>query len=162
MIIIIMEALKFKSKIEFESQTKNDHIRYLERSKEFLARLQDMSKGLVDEKEKHKQICQLAKRCPHEMACIGNCYFLDIAYVESEAEDTDQDSECDDELDDTNIESEKQTILNKCATCNFEAKNMSGLKIHEKADHRIKCETCTFKTTTKVLLKKHFVDIHNN
>ena len=50
-------------------------------------------------------------RCPHEMACIGNCYFLDIAYVESEAEDTDQDSECDDELDGTNIESEKETIL---------------------------------------------------
>ena len=98
------------------------------------------------------------------MACIGNCYFLDIAYAESEAEDTDsdQDSECDDEINDRNIESKKLTILNKCATCNFEAKNMSGLKIHEKADHRIKFESCTFKTTTKVLLKKHFVDIHNN
>ena len=39
---------KFKSKIDLESHIKDDHIRYLEGSKEFLARLQDMSKSLVD------------------------------------------------------------------------------------------------------------------
>ena len=38
---------KFKSKIDLESHTKNDHIRYFERSKEFLARLQDMSNGYI-------------------------------------------------------------------------------------------------------------------
>ena len=42
-----------------------------------------MSKNVVDEKKEHKQICQLAKKC------IENLYFLDIAYVESEAEDID-------------------------------------------------------------------------
>ena len=58
---------------------------------------------------------------------------LDLSYVESEPEDSDVDLENDDdEIEDSENGSNKQNVLNKCVNCNFEAKNMSGLKIHMK------------------------------
>ena len=76
---------------------------------------------------------------------------LDLSYVESEPEDSDVDLENDDdEIEDSENGSNKQNVLNKCANCNFEAKNTSGLKIHMKTIH--------FKTTTKLILKKHVKD----
>ena len=125
------------------------------KSKEFIARLQGISNDLVNEKEKHKQICQVAKQCPHEMACIKNCYFLDKSYVESEPEES-----VDDQSDESDNDYDKLNYPNKCAYCNFEAKNINGLKTHEKTIHRIKCESCDFKTTTKIFLKKHVKDSH--
>ena len=135
--------------------------KFMTKSKEFITRLQGISNDLVNEKKKHKQICQVAQNCPHEMACIKNCYFLDKSYIESEPEESDSDLESvDDESDESENNSDKLNHPNKCAHCNFEAKNISGLKTHEKTIHRIKCESCNFKTTTKVLLKKHVKDTH--
>ena len=104
--------------------------------------MQVISKDLVEEKKKHKTICPVSSNCPHEMACSRNCYFLDLSYVESEPEDSDVDLENDDdEMEDSENGSNKQNVLNKCVNCNFEAKNMSRLKIHMKTIYRIKCES---------------------
>ena len=130
----------------------------LTKSKEFISRLQGICKDLVDEKQKHKYICSIAEKCPHEMSCNRNCYFLDKSFIESEPEESDDDSES--ETEDPDNDPNKQNIPNKCTTCNFEAKNMSGLKTHEKTLHKIKCESCDFRTTTKILLKKHAKDLH--
>ena len=92
------------------------------------------------------------------MSCNRNCYFLDKSFIESEPEENDDDSES--ETEDPDNDPNKQNIPNKCTTCNFEAKNMSGLKTHEKTLHKIKCESCVFRTTTKILLKKHAKDLH--
>ena len=54
----------------------------------------------------------------------------------------------------------KQNIQSKCTTCNFEAKSMSGLKTHEKTQHKIQCESCEFRSTTQILLKKHAKNLH--
>ena len=95
------------------------------------------------------------------MACSRNCYFLDKLYVESDPEESADDSEDDDgEIEDNDNESNKLNLHNKCAYCNFQAKNITGLKMHEKSTHKIKCFSCDFKTTTKILLKKHMQDLH--
>ena len=66
------------------------------KAKEFVARLQGISNDLVNEKKKHKDICHIAQRCPHEMACSRNCFFLDKLYVESDPEESDDNLESDD------------------------------------------------------------------
>jgi hypothetical protein len=143
---------KFENVEDLKNHISNDHKTgnsQLIKSKEFIARLQGMCKDFVEEKKKHKNICKIAGKCPHEMSCNRNCYFLDESYVESEPEDSDDDLESeDDETDDHHNDPFKQNIQNKCANCNFEAKSVSGLKIHEKADHKIQCESCDFKTTS--------------
>ena len=84
------------------------------------------------------------------MSCNRNCYFLDNSFVESDPEESDDDSE--NEAEDSNYDTNKQNIQNKCTTCNFEAKNVSGLKTHEKKLHKIKCKSCYFRATTRILL----------
>ena len=54
----------------------------------------------------------------------------------------------------------KQNIQGKCTTCHFEAKTMSGLKIHDKTQHKIQYESCEFRSTTKILLKKPAKNFH--
>ena len=44
---------------------------------------------------------------------------------------------------------------NKCNACNFEGKSQSGLKVHMNAEHKLKCDKCSFRTTTKILVNKH-------
>ena len=70
-----------------------------------------MCKDFVEEKKKHKNICKVAGKCPHEMSCNRNCYFVDESYVESETEDSDDDLESeDDETDDHHNDPLKQNI----------------------------------------------------
>ena len=134
------------------------------KAKEFIARLQGISNDLVKEKTMHKDICHIAKKCPHEMACTRNCYFLDELYIESDPEESDDDVESGDdfesETEDVDNESNKESAHNMCTKCNFEAKSLTGLKMHEKSDHKFKCDSCNFKTTTKLLIKKHVQDQH--
>ena len=153
----------FENETDLENHIKEEHVKTLVKSKEFIARLQEISKGLINEKMKHKEICQFSQKCPHEMSCNRNCFFLDRSFVESEAEETedsDNENESDENETDFEIEQERPNVLNMCAICNFEAKNVSGLRVHKKTDHKIKCESCDFKTTTKLLLKKHIQEHH--
>ena len=74
------------------------------------------------------------------MSCNRNCFFLDRSFVESvilETEDDDIDCESDDNETDVEIGQEKPNVLNMCANCNFEAKNVSRLRMHKKTDHKI-------------------------
>ena len=80
---------KFKTKTDLKSHIANKHKVnadstqclnckdnvHLMKSKECIARLQVISKDLVEEKKKHKTICPVSSNCPHEMACSRNCYF---------------------------------------------------------------------------------------
>ena len=126
------------------------------RSKEFLARLQGISNDLVEEKKKHKEICILSSKCPHEMACINDCYFTNTSFVQNETEDTDDEYDTeDDESNNVDNGFNLQNDINKCRKCNFEAKSLSGLKTHEKTGHKINCELCDFRTITKLLLNKN-------
>ena len=150
---------KFKTKLDLDCHIKDVHKLDLIRSKEFIARLQDISNNLVDEKKKHKQICKFSEKCPHEMSCNVDCFYLNTSYVESEAEETDDDDDNDSESDDDNVEITLD-IQNKCSSCNFKSKSKSGLKMHEKSNHKEKCKSCEFKTTTKILLKQHAESIH--
>jgi hypothetical protein len=63
--------------------------------------------------------------------------------------------------DDSESESDNTNETYKCKDCNFEGKNASGLKTHMKGDHKIKCNKCDFKTTTKPLLKMHSTKTHD-
>ena len=92
------------------------------------------------------------------MACNRNCYFLDKSFIESEPEESDDDLES--ETDDSENVFNKQNTQNKCATCNFEAKTMTGLKTHEKTLHKKHCESCDISPTTKIIIKKHAKDLH--
>ena len=66
-----------------------------------LTRLQGISKGFMDEKTAHKEICALASKCRHEMTCPQNrCFFTDREYVESDLEDSDEEN--DDQIDNEN------------------------------------------------------------
>ena len=134
----------------------------LEKAKCFLSRAQAIGRELMDEKKTHKNICEFSTNCPHEMACIAPCYYTDISHYESD-HDTSED-EKDVNQDDDDAEYADNDVLekskNKCNQCNFEGKNQSGLKVHLKADHKIRCKICGFKTTTNVLLKKHMKDMH--
>ena len=137
------------------------------------SRTQAIARDLMNEKKIHKDVCHFSAKCPHEMACISTCYYTDLSYIESDQESNDDDIDSDDnDLDDGNEETNtEQTYVsgsevtktkseNKCNQCNFEGKNQSGLKVHLKADHKIKCKICWFKTTTSVLLKKHVKQMH--
>ena len=77
-----------------------------------------MCKNFVEEKKKHKNVCNVEGKCPHEMSCNINCYFLDKSYVESEPEDSDDDLEGEhDKTDPPHDNSYKQNIQHKFANC---------------------------------------------
>ena len=125
-------------------------------------RLRNIAKSLMEEKEKHKLICEFSSKCQHSHACYVSCYFTDktFVYVESESEDTDNEDEEDNDEDEyaENDYEQNQSIgtaNNTCDECNFEAKNACGLKIHMKSEHKLACNFCDYKTTTKLILKKH-------
>ena len=88
---------------------------------------------------------------------------LDRSYFESEAEETQDDgNDYESDNDETNvaIEQERPNVLNMCDICNFEAKNISGLRMHKKTDYKIKYKSCDLKITAKLLLKKHIEEHH--
>ena len=73
---------KFANVEDLKKHIGNDHIpvgstsldnSQLIKSKEFLARLQGMCKDFVEEKKKHKNICNVAGKCLPEMSCNRNC-----------------------------------------------------------------------------------------
>ena len=90
-------------------------------------------------------------------------YFnFDNSYVESEEENDEDLEKSGNETDDTDSDNEQPDVHKtyKCNDCNFEGKNVTGLKMHMKGDHKIKCNSCGYRTTTKPLFKKHMKDIH--
>ena len=75
---------------------------------------------------------------------------------ESESEDSDSE-------DVTVSENISSTIFipgKKCNECNFEGKSQSGLKLHMNTEHKLKCDKCSFRTTTKTLVNKHMKEFH--
>ena len=123
-----------------------------------ISRLQGISKVFMNEKLKHKDNCEQARKCPHEMSCSSACYYTDKYFLQSDVdEESDEEDSSDDDVDSDSPTSNNlnESTKNKCSICNFEGKNLSGLKIHMKSDHKNKCKICEFKTTTNVLMKKH-------
>jgi hypothetical protein len=167
---------KFKTEEELKNHMVNEHkeedtsdVQCLKckenlqktRKREFLmTRLQGMCKDFVEEKKKHKEICEFSKKCRHETACIQTCYFVDKSYVENEQDSDDEMENVENDDSDSDSDQPLANHIHQCNDCNFEGKNASGLKIHMKTDHKIKCETCGFRTTTKLLLKKHLNNSH--
>ena len=130
-------------------------------------RLRNIAKHLIEEKEKHKQICDFSSNCPHRQACYGQCYFTDKSFVAAESESEESDNEDEDNTDQeeySEMEEEhnqsEETNKFTCKECNFEAKNVCGLKIHMKSEHKFTCNLCDYKTTTQMHLKKHIIQLH--
>ena len=144
----------------------------LENAKCLVSRLQGMTRSFMDDKKRHKEMCDEAAKCCHEMMCPQTCYFTDSNYVEFDEEESNAEESNEEKSDNDNFASDEETECsslsktnkmqanNKCSTCNFEAKNRSGLKLHMSKDHKIKCSICGFKTTTDALLKKHKKEFH--
>ena len=126
----------------------------------FMTTLQEMCKSFVKEKKKHKEICDLSRKCPHEETCVRDCYFVNDAYVESEQEDSEDDLENETDETDSDDDQSKVNQSYKCNDCNYKGNNVTGLKMHMKSDHKIRCDKCGLKTTTIALLKKHLRESH--
>ena len=165
---------KFKSEVDLNNHMITNHAensnqcincsansQKMENMKCLLGRLQGMSKEFMDEKKKHKEICVIASKCSHELPCPKTCYFNDKSYVESEYEDSEDEIDVDKETDSDFVSDLTKPVPdNKCKECNFEGKNSSGLKVHMNTDHKIKCDKCGFRITTKTLIKKHMKEFH--
>lgn len=53
------------------------------------------------------------------------------------------------------------TILLECKECIFTAKSSKGLTMHGRGKHEIECDQCNMQTKTKILLKQHKDEKHN-
>ena len=133
--------------------------------------LRSVVTNLIDEKAKHKKICDFAWYCPHKNDCNADCYFINKEFVEVESdmedmfdeeiENVNNDEDKEDNIDEdivenyTEIDKLSNNKENECEMCSFAARNKGGLKMHMKSEHIVPCKKCNYKTTTSALLNKH-------
>ena len=123
-------------------------------------RLKHIAQRFEEEKIKHKTICEFSYNCKHSGPCHQDCFFTVKDFVESHSDEDDED-DMTVNSEETIVENEvRKTKENQCLECDFTAKNLTGLKIHNNNEHKYFCNQCDYKTTTQQMLKQHKLVYH--
>ena len=70
----------FTTNMELKDHEENVH-------NETVMILRNVCKYFIEEKAKHKQICERAGYCEHKNNCSGDCYFTSLDLVEDKIDD---------------------------------------------------------------------------
>ena len=157
----------FNSENQFKVHMEKTKCQVCDKSAEIIEELKDdikvlrgTGKGLMDEKKKHKVLCDLSKGCLHQGTCPDNCCYTAkvLNLPESNFEETDDENVKLYSQDKEKVSKKNPNL--KCKECEFVAKSTAGLSKHNKKDHDIQCEKCDLSTTTKILLNYHIKENH--
>ena len=105
-------SLTFKTNSELKEHNETEH-------NETVSMFRRIARNLVEEKIKHKEICEWAGYCQHRTVCDEDCYFINKDFVEDDSDYEDNISDIPEEIIEIdtefeNIKSNQEISDNEC------------------------------------------------